>query len=446
MKRLVFCFDGTWNALGADNPTNVVLTAASIVRETSDKTAQIIHYDEGVGTGRLERFSGGILGAGLIYNVREAFRFLIFNYDPGDEIFVFGFSRGAFSARSFIGLVRHVGPLHRLHAGRIDDAMELYAQRTSGLSGSGDRMRAFRAAYSDKVCIGSDDDMYRCQNVSNYKSGDAPLLTIKFLGLWDTVKALGWPDIIPLSSWLNRKHSFHDAEVSNFVESARHAVATDERRALFPVIQLDRLEELNAEKNVDWRDPDAPYQERWFPGTHGSVGGGGDIRGLSGAALAWILAGAKKTGLILDTERGTRIHGFIPDARVALINEKNPRWSFTQVLKTDRIGPENIWQLAPSTVRRWYIPNPDGSQYRPVTLSKTANAINSVGGEQFQPVYDQIKTMHTLKPKDELRKLALHYYGNADLSRAIFDANRDVLDNEHEIFAGQQIRIPEVSP
>jgi uncharacterized protein (DUF2235 family) len=444
MKRLVFCFDGTWNALGADNPTNVVLTAASIVRETSDKVTQIIHYDEGVGTGRLEKMSGGVVGAGLTYNIREAYRFLIFNYDPGDEIFVFGFSRGAFSARSFVGLVRHAGPLHRLHAGRIDEAVKLYSQRASGVSGSGERMRAFRAAYADKVCIGSDDDAYRCQNISNYKSGDAPLLTIKFLGIWDTVKALGWPDIVPLSAWLNRRHSFHDAEVSNFVESARHAVAVDERRALFPVVRLDRLEELNAEKGADWRDANAPYQERWFPGTHGSVGGGGDIRGLSDGALAWVLDGAKKAKLVLDTTRGTRIHGFLPDPPAPLINEKNPRWSFTQVFKTDRVGPEHFWQLAPATVRRWHNGNPDGSQYRPFTLSKVADAISSVGGDQFRATYGQLKAMHSVKPGDTLRKLAHDYYGNADLSGTIFDANRDILDSEHEIFVGQQIRIPEL--
>jgi uncharacterized protein (DUF2235 family) len=88
LKRLVFCFDGTWNALSADTPTNVVLTAASIIRHTSEDVTQIIHYDEGVGTGRLEKWSGGIIGSGLIENVREAYRFLIFNYDPGDQIFV----------------------------------------------------------------------------------------------------------------------------------------------------------------------------------------------------------------------------------------------------------------------------------------------------------------------------------------------------------------------
>ena len=110
MKRLVFCFDGTWNKLSTDTPTNVVLTAASIVRQAPGGIAQIIHYDEGVGTARLEKFLGGMMGAGLTQNIREAYRFLIFNYDPGDEIFVFGFSRGAFSAQTFVGFIRHVAP------------------------------------------------------------------------------------------------------------------------------------------------------------------------------------------------------------------------------------------------------------------------------------------------------------------------------------------------
>lgn len=86
MKRLVFCFDGTWNRLSADTPTNVVLLAASIQRASPKGVTQVIHYDEGVGTGRLEKLSGGMFGQGLVQNIREAYRFLIFNYEVGDEI------------------------------------------------------------------------------------------------------------------------------------------------------------------------------------------------------------------------------------------------------------------------------------------------------------------------------------------------------------------------
>lgn len=442
MKRLIFCFDGTWNSLGADNPTNVVLTAASILRETANKTIQIIHYDEGVGTGRLEKFLGGVCGAGLYQNIREAYRFLVFNHDPGDEIFVFGFSRGAFTARTFVGLVRHVGRLDRLHAGRIDDAMQLYIDRVNGLTGTGDRMRAFRASYSSKVCIGKGDDLYRCSNVRNYTSGDAPLLDIKFLGLWDTVKAIGWPDITPGSSWLNRRERFHDASLDDFVLSARHAVAIDEHRALFPAMLLNDLEILNARQEKDWRDPEAPYQERWFPGTHGSVGGGGDIRGLSDGALAWVLAGAKNAGLKLDTNRGTRIHGLAPNSSVPLINEENPKWSATSLLKTNRSGPDHIWQLSNSAVRRWHSMEP---AYRPKTLSKVADALNQLDPAPFKPHYEKLKCTYTIQPGDSLIEIAKHFYGDPTKSIAIFEANRDTLDNEQDIFANTEIRIPEIT-
>jgi uncharacterized protein (DUF2235 family) len=108
-KRLVFCFDGTWNTLDARCPTNVVLTAETVVPMAPDGKAQPIFYDEGVGTGRFERIAGGMFGWGLTDRLGDAYRFLTFNHTPGDEIFVFGFSRGAFTARSFVGMLHNCG-------------------------------------------------------------------------------------------------------------------------------------------------------------------------------------------------------------------------------------------------------------------------------------------------------------------------------------------------
>jgi uncharacterized protein (DUF2235 family) len=105
MKRLVICFDGTWNRLDAPHSTNVVITAESVVPFARDDVAQVIFYDEGVGTGKWEHFRGGIFGIGLVQNLADAYRFLIFNYTPGDQIYIFGFSRGAFTARSFAGML-----------------------------------------------------------------------------------------------------------------------------------------------------------------------------------------------------------------------------------------------------------------------------------------------------------------------------------------------------
>ena len=113
MKRLVFCFDGTWNTLSAPLPTNVVIAAESAVPVASDGTAQVIYYDEGVGTNKWEQIQGGMFGFGLVENIADAYRFLIFNYTPGDQIYAFGFSRGAYTARSFVGLMSNLFSIAR---------------------------------------------------------------------------------------------------------------------------------------------------------------------------------------------------------------------------------------------------------------------------------------------------------------------------------------------
>ena len=443
MKRLIFCFDGTWNKLVPDLATNVVLTAASISRISPHGVPQIIHYDEGVGTGDLEQLRGGMFGYGLIDNVREAYRFLVFNYDPGDEIYVFGFSRGAFSARTFIGFIRHVGPLHRLHAGRIDEAIGLYEERLKGKDGSANAMRRFRSMYSDKVCIGQEDEDWRCSNKSGYVAGSAPQMTIKYLGVWDTVAAMGVPDIIPGSDWFNREYDYHDASLDAFVENARHAVAIDERRKLFPVVLFDDVDDLNRSRGFESDHDDAPYQERWFPGVHGSVGGGGDIRGLSDDALMWVLAGAKKAGLKLDTARGTRIHGLRPDPLAPLVNEADPDFSATGLIKGDRQGPNHIWQLSRSAIRRWRTPaaKMEGEAYRPDTLESVKKELDKMGPWTFDPPTDLVAE-EKVGIGDTLSKFAQKHYGDADLWTEIYYANRDRILDPHEILPGLEVRIP----
>ncbi len=443
MKRLVFCFDGTWNRLDADTPTNVVLTAASIVRQVpKGGPTQIIHYDEGVGTGRLDRVSGGTMGVGLVTNIREAYRFLIFNYDPGDEIFVFGFSRGAFSARTFCGFVRHVGPLRRLHAARIDDALKLYEARIRDEDGATEELRRFRAVYSGNVCIGADDDAWRCSNSPGYLTGQAPPMTIKYLGVWDTVGALGVPKVLPLSAMFNRRHRFHDIALSGFIESARHAVAIDERRALFPAEPWGDLSKINEARNYRPDDPNAPYQEQWFPGTHGSVGGGGDIRGLSDGSLAWVLQGAKRAGLKLDVEQGSRIQAVRPDPLASLVNVREQQFSATALLKTNREGPAAHYQVSAAARRRWQADAkilPEQMAYRPKTLAKVASALDAL--PRRQPLASG-SVVHEVVERYTLRDLARHYLGSADLGDAIYEANLDQMDDPNEIFVGQKLRIP----
>lgn len=447
MKRLVFCFDGTWNALNASTPTNVVLTAASIVRTTEKGVPQIIHYDEGVGTGRLEKLTGGMFGAGLVQNVREAYRFLIFNYDPGDEIFIFGFSRGGFSAQTFVGFIRHVGVLRRLHAERIDEALNLYRRRLGDDAGNADSMLRFRAQYADHVCVDTEEDAWRCANLTDYMPSAVPLLKIQYLGIWDAVCALGFPAAIPGSELLNRKHAFHDPKLTAFVEKARHAVAIDEDRTLFPPTLWDGLESLNAAKGREPHDPDAPYQQKWFPGVHGSVGGGGDIHGLSDCSLAWVLKGAKDAGLVLDLAQGSRIHGFNPDPYAPINNMNDPKWSFTQVLKTRRKGPTHFWEVSVPARRRWNAKPtslPEGMAYRPKPLLRVAIPLDACGRELERPQGMEVLAQHVVVPGDYLQRIAKHYYGDAKKWQVIFEANRNVIDHPDEIFPGWVLVVPKI--
>lgn len=441
-KRLVFCFDGTWNKLAANTPTNVVLTAASIERVTKDGTAQIIHYDEGVGTGQREKWTGGIFGAGLDINLREAYRFLLFNYDPGDEIYVFGFSRGAFTARTFVGLLRYIGPLRRLHVDKIDEAIRLYRQRGGADEASLDQLYRFKNDFANGVCTLADEDTWRCNNVDGYAAGSAPALKVQFLGVWDTVAAMGVPAVFPASSWLNRGHRYHDVIIDEFVEHFRHAVAIDEQRATFPATLADGLDTLNQKRGFAVDDEKAPYQERWFPGVHGSVGGGGDIRGLSDAALAWVLRGAMIAGLKLDTEHGTRIHKFATDSNAPLRNVTHFKKGMMDLLVRDRPGPSHAWQVHSSAKRRWQQwRDSDGNRYRPKTLERAASELDALPHDEFAVPKD-IEREVVVGKDDNLFRIANRVWGNGNLYPLIFAANRDTLDDPNIVFPGQTLRIP----
>jgi uncharacterized protein (DUF2235 family) len=124
--------------------------------------------------------------------------------------------------------MRYVGPLRRLYAAHIDQALDLYRARLENGDGVTERMRRFRWDYTGTVCVSPEDADWRCRNVEGYVAGNAPLLTIKYLGLWDTVRALGLADsgralTDPLVLPLDEKHgddAFYDASISSFVESA----------------------------------------------------------------------------------------------------------------------------------------------------------------------------------------------------------------------------------
>lgn len=464
MKRLVFCFDGTWNRLSAPNPTNVVLTAQSITPVTEDGVAQVIHYDPGVGTGADDKWKGGLFGAGLIDKIVEAYTFLVFNYDPGDEIFVFGFSRGAFTARAFVGFIRQVGIIQRKYAPRIADAVALYKKRKPGDGHNLEPLLTFRLAYSPQLCIDREEDAWRVANSPGYKTGAASVLRIKYVGVWDTVAAVGVPSDIFFAPFANRDEQYFDSDLSPLVVSARHAVAIDEDRTTFKPTLWPNFRDLNASLGYQPYAEDAPYQQKWFPGVHGSVGGGGDIRGLSDAGLVWILDGAQKMGLAVDNDPESPLYALAPNALAPLANVTATEPTVASRLEGIILhraaregGPTHIEEVSDEALLRWRTPAsdlPEGTLYRPSVLNGVAVIIETnappagkqhshpsalpsggrgpVGGELYKVVYG-----------DQLRRLAERVYGHADCDQAILSANPTISDPDR-IFVGQILYLPPI--
>jgi uncharacterized protein (DUF2235 family) len=271
-KRLVVCCDGTWNFPDQPSKTNVAKLALSVRTGTVGRKEQHIYYHGGVGTSRHERLRGGAFGVGLSRNVLDAYRFLVETYEPDDELFLFGFSRGAFTARSLSGLVRNCGILRRDQADRIPEAWALYRDRIERPNGAAATL--FRRSYARET-------------------------DIRFVGVWDTVGALGIPApsaaaLQPAIHRFNRRWSFHNTELSSWVRAAFHALAIDEGRSAFrPTLWH---QQPGADKGGQ------ELKQVWFSGVHCDVGGGYKETGLSDITLLWMADQARRYGLVLDDE------------------------------------------------------------------------------------------------------------------------------------------------
>lgn len=382
MKHIALFLDGTWNGIDAPYPTNVVKLAERISDHDDQGRIQMVYYDEGVGTkqavaSKAEAWLGGAFGLGLEKNVEQAYRFLVFNYRPGDLIHIFGFSRGAFTARSLAGLIRNCGIIERRHAHRMGEAVGLYRSRKENDHPDADKACAFRCEYSPRLVVSPRDRAWRREHVEGFDE-HTPDLEIAYLGIWDTVGALGVPDHIPvLSNIFNRRHKFHDAVLSSMVQRARHALALDERRNVFRASPWDvrNLDTLSAQARDQGR-PDA-YLQKWFPGDHGSVGGGGDICDQSDNTLAWIAEGAEQAGLALAPNAYADLRA---DFRGPLAN-MTPKGGFRpldHVSRSDRAGPDMLDQVSPAARERWAAPPEtlnEKQPYRPGSLKKVAPAL-----------------------------------------------------------------------
>lgn len=370
MKRIAIFCDGTWNRADAAHATNVVKLAQAMSYVARDGTFQQMFYVQGVGTGRgtgalsrlVDRLGGGAFGWGLVSTIEEAYRALAFSYQPGDEIYIFGFSRGAFTARSLAGLIRSSAIPARTGVAKVPKAINWY--RSGKASTHPDTIASFqlRLDINPDVVTSPKEATWRREN--RHRAGLA--LRIAYIGVWDTVEALGVPrDLTFLAGLLNGKYRFHNAALSSSVRSARHAVAIDENRRTFPPALWDNLRRLNAETTGD----EQPYSQMWFAGVHGSVGGGGDVVGLSNDTLMWIVKGAQAMGLEFEND----LLQWFDDKRdpMAPLDNKTVAKSglFASVLAAltkHRAGPISGDLISDAARSRWS----GDPNYRPKTLAK----------------------------------------------------------------------------
>ncbi|WP_333296137.1 DUF2235 domain-containing protein [Microcoleus sp. K1-B1] len=336
-KRLIVCCDGTWNKLDTQCPTNVVRLAQAVKRTASDGVPQIVFYDEGIGVDS-NKIVGGVTGLGIDKNIQDAYRFLSFNYDQGDEIYLFGFSRGAYTVRSLAGMIYCSGLLSRRNVTMASQAYELYRKRE--ISPKHSEAKSFREKF------GKD-------------KGDRVPITL--LGCFDTVGALGIP-LVPafrkFEGQIKARYKFHDTTLNKDIENAVHAVAIDEIREVFDVTLMKK-------------NPDAPNQKLrqvWFPGEHGCIGGGTpEYRGLSDAVLKWMLDQISDFELKLEFEPEA-IEDIKPDYKVPFQN--NPGFFKLAGIKWREVG-ETLEDLHESAIERLK----KRQDYRPKNLQKILSKV-----------------------------------------------------------------------
>ncbi len=279
-KNLVICCDGTNSSLQRDL-TNVGRISYIAVREPG---VQHVYYDVGVGVGvketgfirkvgaTLYRWAGLAFGAGLVANVVQAYRELICNYDPGDRVFLFGFSRGAYTARVLAGILENYGLLTRENQVMVEAVVRKFSVLVPKEGSEAARDPEKRHAYCSRTFTDA-------REIKESYSIECP---VHFMGIWDTVSSLGWA---------YDPKTFPNTAAMRHVQVVRHAIALDERRAKFRTNRVELV--TGVEQDL---------QEVWFVGDHSDVGGGypDEESGLAKKCLEWMLREACQHDLRTD--------------------------------------------------------------------------------------------------------------------------------------------------
>jgi uncharacterized protein (DUF2235 family) len=291
-KRIVFCSDGTWDTSG--NNTNVY----KIYKALETTADQVPYYDDGVGADGqpIEKLAGGAFGAGLFQKIKDGYTKIAHTYEQGDEVFLFGFSRGAYTARCLAGMIAVCGlPTANFTDDVVESAFQAYRNKDQ---------RAALLAELNKTC-----------NLFDAK--------LTMVGVWDTVGSLGIPAIFGGVSPLI--YGFLDTGLHPDVLNAYHALAIDERRAEFPATLWTPPVPALAGQTVE---------QVWFCGVHCDVGGSypADPNGtaLSDLTLGWMMSKASALGLVFVPAVAAQ-YALPMDPKYALDQKHeswNPLWAF----------------------------------------------------------------------------------------------------------------------
>jgi len=277
-KRLALFLDGTWNTV-SDN-TNVWRLRSLIAEASADGVKQIPYYSTGLGTKFGERIRGGMFGRGIDTAITGAYEWLVEKYDPGDEIFIFGFSRGSYTARSLSGFVSKCGLLQR---GAPLGVNQLYMRYRRSGQKTINELNTERKAGAKSFPI---EESW----MLNY----AMEVDIKFIGVFDTVGALGVPFPLFRRIW-GSAYPFLNTGLRHNNLNAFHAMAIDEHRKAFtPTLWTNKGATDKPPRTLDLTE------QRWFVGAHANVGGGCFSDPLAQLPLKWLQGKANSLGLTFN--------------------------------------------------------------------------------------------------------------------------------------------------
>lgn len=274
-KRLAVFLDGTWNSV--DSNTNVWRMRALCASKSQDGRPQLIYYSIGV-----NGFLGGVFGQGLDENIRLAYEWLIENYRDGDEIFIFGFSRGAYAARALAGLIAIDG---LLKAGSPIGVSELFQRYKKGDEETIWKLKEMQAASETGKMTEQERWLLKYTQPVN----------VKVIGVWDTVGSidLAAGDIPGISS---SSFDYLQTGLRVHILNGYHALAIDEHRAKFAATLWD-VHRRDANAVIAQPRPLSGVEQRWFVGAHANVGGGYETDLLAQAPLRWMMKKAESQGL-----------------------------------------------------------------------------------------------------------------------------------------------------